>query len=217
MVAMYRKMTSIVLICMFCAIFAVANAQKESAAQTTPAAPGTQQPPDVSQSATPAPWEIDEGLLERLERGTNDPHDFESVAAFHRLLKKHMYLTEKKAPRNEITDVDVEILKTILAVNPKRRDIVFNALERTWDRKEDYFLVFINIFTGLQRYRDYFRLEYGQLKAWEVYLKAHHRKILDERERKEAARVKAASRSEKKEATPTPTPTPTPAETKAEK
>jgi len=119
-----------------------------------------------------------------------------------------MYLAEKKAPAKEIADVNVEILTTILAGNPKRRGVVFDTLEETWDRKDDYFKVFFSIFAQLERHRKHFRLHFGQLKAWEIYMKRHHRKVLDQREKKEkAARLKAAAGIKKKAATPTPTPT----------
>ncbi len=213
MFATFGKMMYVIVIFALCAFAWAGNAPKQSPAKITPTAAGKQQSPDTAQPVSPEAWELDEGLLERLEKNSNNREDFESVVAFHRFLKKRMYLAEKKAPAKEIADVDVEILKTILAVNPKRRDVVFGTLEETWDGKDDYFKVFIQIFTKLESYRKHFRLRFGQLKAWETYLKAQHRKVLDQREEKEkAARLKAKPRIEKKAATPTPTPTASKAE-----
>ncbi len=199
MFATYRKTIGIIVICALCAFAWAGNASKPSPAKTTPTAAGKQQSPGTAQPVSLEAPELDELLLERLEKNIYNPEDFESVVAFHRLLKKHMFLAEKKAPAKEITDVNVEILKTILAVNPKRRDVVFDTLEKTWDGKDDYFKAFISIFTQLESYRKHFRLRFGQLKAWEIYLKGQHRKVLDQREKKqEAARLKAAARIKKK-------------------
>lgn len=213
MCAAYRKTIGVIVICALCAFAWAGNASKQSPAKITPTAAGKQQSPGTAQPVSPEAPELDELLLERLEKKINNSEDFESVVAFHRLLKKRMYLAKKKAPAKEITDVDVEILKTILAVNPKRSDVVYDTLEQTWDGKDDYFNVFISIFAQLERYRKHFRLHFGQLKAWEIYMKRHHRKVLDQREKKEkAARLKAAARIKKKAATPTPTPTASEAE-----
>ncbi len=207
MFATYGRTIGIIVICALCAFAWAGNAQKPSPAKTTPTAAGKQQSPGTAQPVSLEAPELDEGLIERLEKN-EDPEDVKSILAFHRFLKKRMYLAEKKAPAKEITDVNVEILKTILAVNPKRRDVVFDTLEETWDGKDDYFKVFISIFTQLESYRKHFRLRFGQLKAWEIYLKGQHRKVLGQREKKqEAARLKAAAGIKKKAATPTPTPT----------
>lgn len=213
MCATYRKTIGIIVICALCAFAWAGNASKQSPAKVTPTAPSKEQSTGTVQPVSPEAWELDEGLLERLEKNSNNPEDFESLVAFHRLLKKRMYLAEKKAPGKQITDVDVEILKTFLTVNLKRTDVVFDTLEETWDGKDDYFKVFISIFTQLERYRKHFRLHFGQLKAWEIYMKRQHRKVLDQRDKKEkAARLKAAARIKKKAATPTPTPTASKAE-----
>lgn len=211
MFATYRKMMRIVVICALCAFAWAGNAPKQSPAKVTPTAAGKQQSPVAIQPVAPEAWELDDGLLERLEKNINNREDFESVVAFHRLLKKRMYLAEKKVPAKKITDVDVEILKTLLTVNLKRTDIVFNTLEETWDGKDDYFKVFISIFTQLERYRKHFRLRFGQLKTWEIYMKRQHGKVLDQRKKKEEEeKLKAAMR--KMAGTPIPTPTASKAE-----
>jgi hypothetical protein len=203
---MVRKVMSIIVLSLFWSLGWGANAPQGSSGKGP--APG--QTKSLSSGAVQNKpnyeEELNEALVGRLERSTNNQKDLESLVAFQYLLRKRMALVEKKAPNKEITDVDVEILKTILAVDPKRRDGIFSALEQTWDGKDDYFKVFISIFTQLKNYREYFPLEYGQLKAWEIYLKGQHRKVLDQRERQnEKARLKAGLTMQERITTPTAT------------